>query len=76
MGESVTLVFLGQLRPASFAAFAGHRAGRLALAHRFGRVERDRIEVTVTGAADLIDAFEMACSLGPFDCLVREAYRA
>ena len=76
MGEGVTLVFLGRLRPASFAAFAGHRAGRLALGHVFGRVSPDCVEVTVTGEPDLIDAFEMACSLGPIDCLVLEAYRA
>jgi hypothetical protein len=76
MGETVTLVFLGRLDPASFAEFAGHRAARLSLGHSFGRMEPGCVEVTVSGDADLIDAFEMACSLGPIDCLVRGAYRA
>ena len=73
MTDGVTLVFLGRLGSASFAEFVGHRAGRLALGHAFGRVDPDCVEVTVTGDPDLIDAFEMACSLGPIDCLVREA---
>jgi hypothetical protein len=76
MEDRVTLVFLGQLAPSSFAEFVDHRAGRLALGHAFGRVEPGCVEVTVSGDPDLIDAFEMACSLGPIDCLVLAAYRA
>jgi hypothetical protein len=73
--NGVTLVFLGRLGPASFAEFIGHRAGRLAVDHTFGRLEQDCVEVTVTGHPDLIDAFEQACSLGPIDCLVLEVHR-
>lgn len=76
MGDDVRLVFLGRLDPSSFVEFLRHRAGRLALGHAFSRVETDCVEVRVTGAPDLIDAFEMACSLGPIDCLVLAAYRA
>lgn len=75
MEDRVTLVFLGRLAPSSFAEFVDHRAGRLALGHAFGRLEPGRVEVTVSGDPDLIDAFEMACSLGPIDCLILEAYR-
>ena len=75
MDDCVSLVFHGRLAPASFAAFARHRAGRLALRHVFGAVEPDRVEVTVSGAADLIDAFEVACSLGPLDCVVLHTHR-
>ena len=32
--------------------------------------------VRVSGQRDLIDAFEMACSLGPIDCLVLDCARA
>ena len=35
----------------------------------------ERADVSVTGEADLIDAFEMACSLGPLDCVVIETFR-
>jgi hypothetical protein len=75
MGNGVTLVFLGRLRPESFTAFVSHRAGRLALEHAFGAVGPERVEVTLTGDPDLIDAFEMACSLGPIDCLVLDVFR-
>ena len=76
MGNGVTLVFLGRLGPESFAEFVRHRAGRLALEHAFRQVDPHRVEVAVTGDPDLIDAFEMACSLGPIDCLVLDAFRA
>ena len=59
-----TLVFLGRLRPDSFADFVAHRAGRLALSHQVDALDADRAVVTVSGQSDLVDAFEMACSLG------------
>ena len=76
MPESVTFVFTGRLVPPSFADFASHRAERLALDHGLGPVGADRAEVTVRGDPDLVDAFEMACSLGPIDCVVLDCTRA
>jgi len=75
MPDAVTLVFVGRLRPESFAEFVAHRARRLALDHALGAVGAERLEVTVRGEPDLIDAFEMACSLGPIDCIVLDAFR-
>jgi hypothetical protein len=75
MTQSTTLIFLGQFRPESFLAFAAHRADRLALRASVGTVRSDRIEITVAGGKDLIDAFEIACSLGPIDCLVLDYRR-
>lgn len=71
----VTFVFMGRLRPESFADFVAHRAHRLALDHRVEALDPGRAVVTVSGEADLVDAFEMACSLGPADCLVLDARR-
>jgi hypothetical protein len=68
-------VFLGRFNPGNFAEFMRHRAGRLALHADFGTISAHRIEVGVEGADDLIDMFEMACSLGPIDCLVVDIYR-
>lgn len=68
-------VFLGQFKPESFTEFMHHRATRLSLRADFGTVSVNRIEVGVEGADDLIDMFEMACSLGPIDCLVLDIYR-
>jgi acylphosphatase len=70
-----TLVFLGQFRPESFREFVLHRAERLSLRAGLRAVSTGRIEVSVAGAAELIDAFELACSLGPIDCLVLDYHR-
>lgn len=75
MQDATTLVFIGRLRPDSFAEFARHRARRLSLEHALAAISAERVEVAVAGAPDLIDAFEMACSLGPIDCLVLDAFR-
>ncbi|MCB1501303.1 MAG: hypothetical protein KDK07_16215 [Bauldia sp.] len=71
----VTLVFTGRLLPESFAGFVVHRAGRLALPFRMESLDSGRAVVTVAGQPDLVDAFEIACSLGPADCLVLDARR-
>lgn len=69
------MVFRGVFAPESFAEFMRHRAARLSIAARPRRLEDARIEVEVEGDADLVDMFEMACSLGPIDCLVIEVER-
>ncbi len=74
--SEATFVFLGRFRPDSFAAFVAHRAARLDLAAEATAFGSARAEVTVSGDAALIDAFEMACSLGPIDCLVTDAFRS
>ncbi len=76
MPDPVTLVFTGRLVPPSFADFVEHRAARLALDHGLGPVDAGRAEVSVRGDPDLVDAFEMACSLGPLDCVVLDCRRA
>jgi hypothetical protein len=70
MKDATTFVFVGRFEPESFVEFVHHRARRLALRAGIGGVGPDQIEVSVSGEADLIDAFELACSLGPIDCLV------
>jgi hypothetical protein len=75
MQHAATLVFQGRFRTESFLDFVRHRAERLALEAGIGVVTPERIEVSVTGQADLVDAFELACSLGPIDCLVLDHRR-
>ena len=67
---TVELVFTGRFERASFAAFARHRAGRLDLTAGEPEFAAGRVSIRIRGQADLIDAFEMALSLGPIDCLV------
>jgi len=75
MQQAAMLVFQGRFRTESFLDFVRHRAERLALEAGIGAVTPERIEVSVTGHADLLDAFELACSLGPIDCLVLDHCR-
>lgn len=70
MHHAVTLVFQGRFRTESFLDFVHDRADRLALEAGIAAVTPERIEVSVAGQEELIDAFELACSLGPIDCLV------
>ncbi len=64
------LSFSGRFNETSFAAFMDRRARRLDLGTSVRTSSPELIVVDVTGQRDLIDAFEMACSLGPLDCLV------
>ena len=73
--QTATIVFTGALQPAQFASFAEHRARRLDLVLQLGASSADAITVKVEGEPDLVDAFEMACSLGPIDCLVLDVER-
>lgn len=68
--RTVRLSFEGRFVVSSFVDFAVRRAARLALHARVLRADDRLITLDVTGQPDLIDAFEMACSLGPLDCLV------
>lgn len=75
MGTVVTFLFTGRFRPDSFRDFADHRARLLDLGFRWGEAASDRMSVTVSGQGGFVDAFEMACSLGPIDCLVLDVER-
>lgn len=75
MRQTATMVFTGSFQPARFATFAEHRARRLDIALRLGGLTASAITVTVEGEPDLVDAFEMACSLGPLDCIVLDVRR-
>jgi len=75
MSERVCFVFTGRLRTDSFIEFARHRAARLGLSVDVAQMNEMAITVNVSGPAELVDAFEMACSLGPYDCLVLDVVR-
>ena len=73
--NATVMTFTGRFRPASFRAFAEDRARLLALDAAWGEAAPDRMVVAIAGQRDFVDAFEMACSLGPMDCLVHEVER-
>lgn len=74
--ESELLTFHGDVGAADFPDWIAHRANRLGLT---GWVRADasgeRVEVMVSGPADLIDAMELGCSLGPISVWVEQVDR-
>jgi len=69
------MTILGDLNAASFVPWIQRHAQKLGLAQTFFHTEADRIELEVTGPAELIDMLEMGCSLGPIDVWVDEIQR-
>ena len=67
--------FQGRLKPDSFRDFARRRAARLSLDLEERGASSESFACRVSGPLALVDAFEMACSLGPLDCLVLDVWR-
>lgn len=76
MDRSVKFTFEGQFDCGSFLSFAQHRAGRLALQLQPDRCSETAMSMLVSGQEALVDMFEMACSLGPYDCIVLDVKRS
>ena len=76
MTETVRISFTGHFVPPSFLEFVDCRAARLHVDVSVMSADSGRVAVEISGQPDLIDAFEMACSLGPMDCLVLDCERA
>ena len=76
MRSAVDFVFKGQLSCDSFVEFATHRARRLDLRMDIGACGDEAISLSIEGPDDLLDAFEMACSLGPYDCIILDVLRS
>ncbi len=68
--RTARLRFEGRFVVSSFAEFVERRAARLDVDVVVRTAGDCLFSIDVTGQPDLIDAFEMACSLGPLDCLV------
>ncbi len=75
MRSLATIEFIGWFETDHFAEFIDHRARRLDLDMRVEAADDHHFSLCVSGEPDLIDAFEMACSLGPLDCLVIDVIR-
>lgn len=68
-GMATHFRFTGDIDGAEFLAFVAARAARLSL-DGWARGEGAAVDCAVDGPADLVDAFEMACLLGPPRSLV------
>ncbi|MBU2942671.1 acylphosphatase [Shimia thalassica] len=74
--ENQVLVIQGQLAGPSFIPWIERHARRLGLSSRHTFVSPERIELEVQGPAELIDALEVGCLLGPMDVWVDSIDRA
>lgn len=74
--DRVRFVFRGDIVCDSFVEFATHRARRLDIDLDVGACDATSATLTVTGHEVLVDMFEMACSLGPRDCIVLDIRRS
>jgi len=72
---SAKIVLIGHFDIIDFLDFASDRAARLDLELVVEAFSTERFELVVSGQPGLVDAFEMACSLGPSNCLVLEVLR-
>ncbi|MDS9467867.1 acylphosphatase [Paracoccus sp. MBLB3053] len=68
-------VIMGQLAPAAFRPWISRHAGRLGLGVTFLSETSERIDISVKGPPDLIDAMEMGCTLGPAETWVETIER-
>lgn len=73
--EAARFIFRGTLDCVSFEEFARHRAARLDLEIQVGACDSGSATLSVKGQEALVDMFEMACSLGPYDCIVVDVER-
>lgn len=68
-------VIRGDVGAPVFLRWIDRYAGRLGLLTRPGSQSPDRLELTVGGPPDLVDAMELGCSLGPIEVWVETIER-
>ncbi|WP_421853488.1 acylphosphatase [Oricola sp.] len=69
------LRFRGDVADDAFVDWIDHRVRRLGIDGRIMRRDANEIEVLAAGPVELIDAMEMACSLGPISVTVDSVER-
>ena len=69
------LEFVGDFSSSEFCEWVQHRADRLGLVGWVRVKSQQKIETVVCGEPELIDAMEVACSLGPFSATVEAINR-
>lgn len=64
------LTIRGHLGADSFLPWIARHAARLGLDGEMRHADAERVDIDLCGPADLIDAMEMGCLLGPIDVWV------
>ncbi len=66
----------GSLGADSFLPWIARHAARLGLTGEVRHADAARVDIDIAGPADLIDAMEMGCLLGPIDVWIETIDRA
>lgn len=70
------MTICGDVNPPAFLPWIKRHAAKLGLPQEVTHAGPDRIEIELSGPAELIDMMEMGCSLGPIDIWVETIERA
>lgn len=73
--QNVQILLIGDLVRETLPHWVEHRAAKLGLTGWVKWNDTNQLQIVVTGPEDLIDAFEIACSLGPFDSQIEQTLR-
>lgn len=65
--------FHGQFDVSTFSDWIRHRATKLGLTGRLLTAQPNHISLEVSGPEELLNAMEVACSLGPINCLTERS---
>ncbi len=70
------MIITGRLDVARFLPWIRRHSAKLGIHQTVDHADEARIELTVMGPVELIDALEMGCSLGPISVWVEDIQRA
>ncbi|MEP3277352.1 MAG: acylphosphatase [Stappiaceae bacterium] len=73
--QSAHILLTGDLVRETLPDWVEHRALKLGLSGWVKWNTIGQLEIMVSGPEDLVDALEIACSLGPFDSQIKETLR-
>ena len=75
MDRTEQFVIVGDVGSSIFPVWIARHAARLGVKSRVLSQAVDRLEMVVTGPADLLDAMALGCSLDPQEVLVDDVHR-
>ncbi len=69
---TVQLTVLGDFRSGEYTDWVRHRANILDLTGWINTRDNNFVEIEICGNPILVEAFELACSIGPYSVTVRD----
>jgi len=70
--SAVRFSLLGRISSPDFQGWMSKQAAKLGVAFNITELSADRMDLSASGAPEMLEAFALACSLGPESVLVDE----